>query len=305
MKEMNKKRRRNSELSRKNESAKNIFKFANCSVRKGIEAESKKKEDKTVKNKNKSNNSEQVKVNKGKNSILEEFMKNKQEKIRHSKIISQSIGESLWFKNSLFSNNKMSNDNKENNNTNTFEIVNNEPVSNPNNKINDKYINELDILNSFKFDSSNENSIEEEKDKTESSKSNEKVIHLDSLSIISNGELRSENESEFEIEKNTEIEGEVIPIDLDIPKDTKTFSESEIETSIKNDIINKLGENFLTDLISFIKTHINPDLEDYSYDRLINQLQNQFSSVYPKAKIDNAITYIPDIQFLIISSQKM
>ena len=304
MKEMNKKKRRNSELSRaKNESANNIFiKFANCSVRKGIEADSKKKEDKTV---NKKNNCAQVKVNKGKNSILEEFMKNKQEKIRHSKIISQSIGESIWFKNySLFTNNKEKNENKENNNINTFEIVNNEPVSNPDNKINDKFIDELDILSSFKFDSS-ENSIEEEKDKTNNS--NEKVIHLDNLSIISNSELRCENETEFEIEKNSEIEEkeEVIPIDLDIPKDTKTFSESEVESSIKRDIVNQLGENFLSELMNFIKKNITPDLEDYSYDRLINQLKNKFSSAYPKSKIDNAIQYIPDIQFLIISSQKM
>ena len=304
MKEMNKKKRRNSELSRaKNESANNIFiKFANCSVRKGIETDSKNKEDKTVNKKISSNNCDQVKVNKGKNSILEEFMKNKQEKIRHSKIISQSIGESIWFKNySLFTNNKEKNENKENNNINTYEIVNNEPVSNPDNKINDKYIDELDILSSFKFDSSHENSIEEEK----SNNSNEKVIHLDNLSIISNGELRCENETEFEIEKNSEIEEkeEVIPIDLDIPKDT--FSENEVESSIKRDIANQLGENFLTELMNFIKKNITPDLEDYSYDKLINQLKNKFSSNYPKSKIDNAIQYIPDIQFLIISSQKM
>ena len=93
--------------------------------------------------------------------------------------------------------------------------------------------------------------------------------------------------------------------DLDIPKDTKTFSESEVESSIKRDIVNQLGENFLSELMNFIKKNITPDLEDYSYDRLINQLKNKFSSAYPKSKIDNAIQYIPDIQFLIISSQKM
>ena len=67
----------------------------------------------------------------------------------------------------------------------------------------------------------------------------------------------------------------------------------------------KILEKNQSKIMNFIKKNITPDLEDYSYDRLINQLKNKFSSAYPKSKIDNAIQYIPDIQFLIISSQKM
>lgn len=308
-------KRGNSDLCRpKNESAKNFGKFINCSIRRNTKVKIEEvKAQKTVKENEKKNN---IVINqsifdnfrKGKNAILEEFMKNKQEKIKHSNIISKSISDNLWSKNySLFTNNE----NKENNTDNThFEIIENDNINN------NKFINEIDILTSFKFDSSKELTDEGKEESSPKVENDDKVIHIDNLNILPsdnvNEEIKEEEENEVTIERSIEIEKneekeEIIPIDLDIPKNNSIhpLSENEIQASIKEDIILKLGETFVEDLISFLHQNVSPDIQDYSYDKLINMLQNKFSNIYPKSKIDNAIKYIPDIQFLLISSQQM
>ena len=308
-------KRGNSDLYRpKNESAKNFGKFINCSIRRNTKVKIEEvKAQKTVKENEKKNN---IVINqsifdnfrKGKNAILEEFMKNKQEKIKHSNIISKSISDNLWSKNySLFTNNE----NKENNTDNThFEIIENDNINN------NKFINEIDILTSFKFDSSKELTDEGKEESSPKVENDDKVIHIDNLNLLPsdyvNEEIKEEEENEVTIERSIEIEKneekeEVIQIDLDIPKNNSIhpLSENEIQASIKEDMILKLGENFVEDLISFLHQNVSPDIQDYNYDKLINMLQNKFSNIYPKSKIDNAIKCIPDIQFLLISSQQM
>ena len=114
--------------------------------------------------------------NKNKNILLEEFMKNKQEKIKKSAIISQSINDGLWIRNfSIFSSSNMKFDNKENkidfskrlkklkneryeeNEEEDEKKLNIPSYDNKNNNNDLNFLTNFDVLETFNFESENIN----------------------------------------------------------------------------------------------------------------------------------------------------
>ena len=248
------------------------------------------------------------------NKILEEFMKNKQEKIKKSYIISQSIN-NCWNGRSysIFNGNSddyFSNFDSSNEKPNVLNRVNSEIKGIGGNR---RRIDEVEVLKSFEFEETKEmNKIDIDK----------------SISFEIEENEEEDKSSQDSLPVPEEDEGNVIKLDLDyVPNKFETHqkdkeddfflftqTEKEIqpeekkeevpEVSIKDDISKKIGEDILNELTNLVKDKLGPDVTNYNYQKLCSLIKEKYSSYYDSTLVNDAINYLPEILYLTILSPK-